>query len=413
MGGAALRRAAARPAAEGRRKGVSRQGAAAERGGAVEVLPVRGRAALERFIRLPHALMRDDPAWVPPLAGGAAGGAVAAARIRGSGTARRRSGSRGAAGATSAGSARRRTAWRRPTRTARGSGISACSPPRTTGRCSRRSSPRRRVGLAARGLRRVRGPFSLSINEQTGLLVSGFDTPPMLMMPHDPPYAGPRLEALGYRKARDLLAYIVDADAPLPPGAAALVARGLPSGVALRPMRRAALREEVAALIAHLQRRLGRPLGLRALHAGGGGAPGGRAPPAAAREAGLVRRGAGRAGRLRGLPAQPERGHSRPLRPAAALRLGAAAVAAEGRRCGHRARAADGRAAAPAQRPARPRAALLPRGRAAAGSAGDGHPPDRDVLGAGGQRPHAPPGRGRVAAQPYKTYRVYERDLAG
>ncbi|HYI82040.1 MAG TPA: dATP pyrophosphohydrolase, partial [Acetobacteraceae bacterium] len=36
--------------------------------GAVELLPVIGRrAALERFIRLPHALMRDDPAWVPPL----------------------------------------------------------------------------------------------------------------------------------------------------------------------------------------------------------------------------------------------------------------------------------------------------------------------------------------------------------
>ena len=33
----------------------------------VEVLPVRGRADMERFIRLPHALFRGDPAWVPPL----------------------------------------------------------------------------------------------------------------------------------------------------------------------------------------------------------------------------------------------------------------------------------------------------------------------------------------------------------
>ena len=79
---------------------------------------------------------------------------------------------------------------------------------------------------------------------------SGFDTPPMLMMPHDPPYAGPRLEALGYRKARDLLAYLVDTTTPLPPAAAAVVARGMPGGVVLRPMRRASLREDVRALIA-------------------------------------------------------------------------------------------------------------------------------------------------------------------
>jgi hypothetical protein len=95
----------------------------------------------------------------------------------------------------------------------------------------------------------VRGPFSLSVNDQAGLLVSGFDAPPMLMMPHDPPYAGPRVEALGYRKARDLLAYVCDADTPLPPAAAAVVRRGLPAGVTLRPMRRGALREEVSALI--------------------------------------------------------------------------------------------------------------------------------------------------------------------
>ena len=28
---------------------------------------MRGRAEMERFIRLPHALFRGDPAWVPPL----------------------------------------------------------------------------------------------------------------------------------------------------------------------------------------------------------------------------------------------------------------------------------------------------------------------------------------------------------
>ncbi|HVR19697.1 MAG TPA: hypothetical protein VMS65_08375, partial [Polyangiaceae bacterium] len=38
--------------------------------------------------------------------------------------------------------------------------------------------------LKARGMKRMRGPFSLSINEEMGCLVEGFDTPPMIMMPH-------------------------------------------------------------------------------------------------------------------------------------------------------------------------------------------------------------------------------------
>ena len=103
--------------------------------------------------------------------------------------------------------------------------------------------------LAARGLRVVQGPFSLSINEESGLLVEGFDTPPMLMMPHDPPYADGRLRALGYSKIRDLYAYLCDTTAALPPAAAAMVARGLPSNVVLRPMRRAAIKEDVAAIV--------------------------------------------------------------------------------------------------------------------------------------------------------------------
>ena len=41
------------------------------------------------------------------------------------------------------------------------------------------------------GMRRVTGPFSLSINDESGLLVEGFDTPPSMMMGHARPYYGP------------------------------------------------------------------------------------------------------------------------------------------------------------------------------------------------------------------------------
>jgi len=66
--------------------------------------------------------------------------------------------------------------------------------------------------LHDQGVRRVRGPFNLSINQECGLLVDGFDTPPVLMMGHACPYYGPRIEERGYAKAKDLLAYNVNAD---------------------------------------------------------------------------------------------------------------------------------------------------------------------------------------------------------
>ncbi len=61
--------------------------------------------------------------------------------------------------------------------------------------------------LRARGMDRVRGPFSFNINEETGLLVEGFDTPPYLLMAHNPPYYPRLVEACGYAKAKDLFAW--------------------------------------------------------------------------------------------------------------------------------------------------------------------------------------------------------------
>lgn len=64
--------------------------------------------------------------------------------------------------------------------------------------------------LKGQGMRRALGPFSLSINEECGLLVDGFDQHSVLMMGWSPPYAGARLEAEGYAKVRDLVAYDYD-----------------------------------------------------------------------------------------------------------------------------------------------------------------------------------------------------------
>ncbi|MGH7752590.1 MAG: GNAT family N-acetyltransferase [Gemmatimonadales bacterium] len=57
------------------------------------------------------------------------------------------------------------------------------------------------------GLDTMRGPASPSMNDESGLLVDGFDTPPTVMMPHNPPYYVRLVERAGFRKAKDLLAY--------------------------------------------------------------------------------------------------------------------------------------------------------------------------------------------------------------
>jgi GNAT superfamily N-acetyltransferase len=61
--------------------------------------------------------------------------------------------------------------------------------------------------LRPRGLERMRGPASFSTNDECGLLVDGFTSPPTLLMAHNPPYYGRLVEAAGFAKAKDLLAY--------------------------------------------------------------------------------------------------------------------------------------------------------------------------------------------------------------
>jgi hypothetical protein len=61
--------------------------------------------------------------------------------------------------------------------------------------------------LWAKGMKRVRGPISLSSKEEVGCLVEGFEYPPYLMTPHHRPYQGGLIEKAGYAKAKDLFAW--------------------------------------------------------------------------------------------------------------------------------------------------------------------------------------------------------------
>jgi len=64
--------------------------------------------------------------------------------------------------------------------------------------------------LRDQGMEQATGPFNLNINQEIGILVEGFDSPPYIMTGHAPEYYGPAIERCGYRPAQDLLAYELD-----------------------------------------------------------------------------------------------------------------------------------------------------------------------------------------------------------
>lgn len=66
--------------------------------------------------------------------------------------------------------------------------------------------------VKARGREVIRGPMSFSTNEEVGLLVEGFGSPPVILYPYNPPYYPALIEACGLEKARDLLAYHIPMD---------------------------------------------------------------------------------------------------------------------------------------------------------------------------------------------------------
>jgi GNAT superfamily N-acetyltransferase len=71
--------------------------------------------------------------------------------------------------------------------------------------------------LRDRGMKRMRGPLSLYVNEEIGILVDGFDTPPSLMMGHSRPYQGRICEAAGLTKEKDLFCWKYGAEMEFPP----------------------------------------------------------------------------------------------------------------------------------------------------------------------------------------------------
>ncbi|MGK7891065.1 MAG: hypothetical protein AB4042_17185 [Leptolyngbyaceae cyanobacterium] len=71
--------------------------------------------------------------------------------------------------------------------------------------------------LRQQGMTHVRGPIDLSTHNRCLFLVDGFDSPPMMMMPYNPPYYIQFVEQNGWVKARDAHAYLLDLTQDLDP----------------------------------------------------------------------------------------------------------------------------------------------------------------------------------------------------
>jgi len=102
--------------------------------------------------------------------------------------------------------------------------------------------------LRSEGMLRVRGPVNLHINEEIGLLVDGFGTPPFVLMGHARPYYGAAIQAQGYRGVKDLLAYIIRPDFEAPRVMNKLAERAS-DRVKVRSVRRKHLAEDAAVML--------------------------------------------------------------------------------------------------------------------------------------------------------------------
>ena len=99
--------------------------------------------------------------------------------------------------------------------------------------------------VRARGLRRLRGPMSFTINDECGLLLDAFDRPPVLLMSYNPPYYAALLESAGLAKAQDLFAYRMEVPQRVPERLAAAAAAVAARGIVVRKLDFSRFDEEV------------------------------------------------------------------------------------------------------------------------------------------------------------------------
>lgn len=107
--------------------------------------------------------------------------------------------------------------------------------------------------LRDQGMTRVIGPISMSIWEEPGLLIEGYDHPPTVMMGHAKPEYRGWIEDAGYRPVKQLMTYELDITQEFPP----IVKRIIQSGernprIVVREVDKSKFKEEAAIILAIL-----------------------------------------------------------------------------------------------------------------------------------------------------------------
>ena len=90
--------------------------------------------------------------------------------------------------------------------------------------------------LRRAGLLIMRGPMNFSTNEDCGFLIEGFNEPPMLMTPYNPPYYNDLMTLYGMEKAKDLHAFIADIAEELPDKIVRVAGLARKNGITVRPV---------------------------------------------------------------------------------------------------------------------------------------------------------------------------------
>ena len=106
--------------------------------------------------------------------------------------------------------------------------------------------------LRDQGMTRALGPISMSVWEEPGLLIQGYDHPPTIMMGHDKPEYRGWIEAAGYTPVKQMMTYELDITQEFPP----IVKRIIKSGeknprIVVREVNKKKFEEE-AAIILHI-----------------------------------------------------------------------------------------------------------------------------------------------------------------
>ena len=104
--------------------------------------------------------------------------------------------------------------------------------------------------LLARGCERIVGPADFSMNDESGVLIEGFELRPMIRQPWHPPYYQQLIEQAGMAKAMDLLMWnleVSDREKVLPVIFELAEKVQSEHGIRVRPMRRRQLRKDMDA----------------------------------------------------------------------------------------------------------------------------------------------------------------------